>query len=191
MVRGALRVLNSMGGGPVPSVALFRRGVELGVFAPHQYNSMRARLSQHCDLDDAVVVRARGSKVGVRGSRTTAWVLADTGLGIQQVPANGGLNVVRRELSAARRRQLQRDRAARARNLILDDAMLQDAPESAKLVAGRTAREALLSAIDRDAVVWLLNKLPLDPSFRSRLVAVADDIDARTEIIEGEERRQA
>jgi len=195
MVRGAITVLEEQGGGPLPSVAIFRRGVELGVFAPYQYNSLRARLSQHCDLDDATVVRALGSKVGVRGSRTTAWVLADTGLGVQQVPANGGLIVGRARISAARRRALTRERAVReagkARNLILDDDTLTGAPESARLVAGRTVREALLSALPLDAVQWILETLPLEAEFKSRLEAVADSLTARTVLIANEERKTA
>lgn len=191
MVRGAFRVLAEQGGGPLPSVAIFRRGVELRLFEPHQYNSLRARLSQHCDLDDAVVVRAFGSKVGVRGSRTTAWVLADSGLGVQKVEMNGGLNVGRVRISDAKRRILQRERAARAaghaRNVVVDDAVLTGAPESTKLIAGRTAREALTTPLDGEAVNWLLTHLPLEESFRARLVA-ASGAEERSVIIEAEER---
>jgi hypothetical protein len=193
MIEGAARVLEEQGGGPLTSCAVFRRGVEMGVFRAHQYNSLRARLSQHCDLDGAQVVRARGSKIGVRGARTTAWVLADTGLGIQQVPA--GDHVARVNINEARRRKLQRTHAARAaehvhaRNLILDDHALEGAPESARLVAGRTAREALLSDLDPAAVNWLLEHLPIEPELRARLMEAAHSLEERSVVIEAEERR--
>ena len=190
MVRGAIRVLESLSGGPLPSVAIFRRGVELGVFREGQYNSLRARLSQHCDLDDARVVRSRGSKIGFQGSRTSWWTLAETGLGVQAIRDNASLLVHRRELSESKRRQIRRARRQRARNLILTDDLLATAPVELRLVAGRTVREALLSSLAADAVEWLLNSLPLTPAFRARLLA-AGSAERRSEIINSEERRRA
>ena len=192
MVRGAVRVLESLGGGPLPSVAIFRRGVELGVFHEGQYNSLRARLSQHCDIDGARVVRSRGSKIGMQGSRTSWWTLSETGLGVQAIRDHAGLLVHRRELSVSKRRQIQRARRERARNLLLTDDLLDSmsAPPEIRFIAGRTVREALLSPIDPDAIAWLLTKLPLEPSFRDRLLE-AGCSERRSEIINSEERRLA
>jgi len=194
MVLGAIEVLEEQGGGPLPSVAIFRRGVEMNVFFANQYNSLRARLSQHCDLEQARVVRSKGSKVGVRGSRTTGWTLAETGLGVQKIPANAGLLVVRRELSPAKLRHLERaraDRTVRARNILIDDKLLTGAPEELKMVAGRTVREALLSrAVDEDAINWLLGRLPLAPRFRT-LLRAAMGVNGRRAVIQQYERRTA
>jgi len=191
MVRGAIRVLEGLGGGPLPSVAIFRRGVELGVFADHQYNSLRARLSQHCDLDGARVVRARGSKIGMQGSRTSWWTLSETGLGVQAVRESNGLLVHRTELSASKRRKIRRARRERARNLVLTDDLLASGPEELRIVAGRTVREALLTPLDSEAITWLINRLPLVPEFSARLLEAADSLERRSEIINSEERRRA
>jgi len=195
MVAAAILVLEEQTGEgthvAIPSVAIFRRAVELGLVQAHQYNSMRARLSQHCDLANARVLRAKGSKVGVRGSRTTSWVLRESNLGIQPVPMNGGL-VIRRELSPAKRRHLARRRRARrfGRDVILSDDTLTGAPESVRLVAGRTAREALTSALTEEALTWLLGRLPLEPEFRARLEATQSRLGRLRVIVEEERGRR-
>lgn len=196
IVAAAIRVLREQGGGPLASIAIFRRGFELGLFGESQYNTVRARLSQHCDLTGARVVRAKGSKIGVLGSRTTSWVLAETGLGlgVTRTISDGLLVTMRTEISPAKRRQRARARANaahRARNLILTDEVLRGAPREVKRIAGRTAREALTSSLSVSAVAWLLSHLPLEATFRARLQAVADDAELREVVIDAEERRAA
>lgn len=175
MVRAAIAVLREYGGGPLASRAIFRRAVELRLVDPHQYNSLRSRLSQHCDLPDATVVRMQGSKIGVHGSRTTGWVLRETGAGVQVMRGpNGSLHAG----------------TPHARNLILDDTFLKrtKAPDSLRVVAGRTARQALLTPLPKRAVQALLRRLPLTDTLRARLLVHADDHEQRAIVIEAAER---
>ena len=74
VVAAAIRILERHDGGPLTSREIFELAERAGLLDEGQYNSLRARLSQHCGLAEAVVVRAPGSKK-IRGSRTSAWVL--------------------------------------------------------------------------------------------------------------------
>jgi hypothetical protein len=182
IIRGVIRVLEEQGG-PMTSVAVFRRGFELGLFGESQYNTVRARLSQHCDLAGATVVRAPGSKVGVRGSRTTAWALSDQGGVCVKRLFDGTL------VASPVNKRRRADERAVVRNVVLSDSVLAGAPASVRLVAGRTARQALLSAIDKPAVRWLLDHLPLEGRFRARLQS-AFGAAARGAVIAAEEQRR-
>jgi ribosomal protein S9 len=82
IVAAAIVVLEAGGGGPMTSADILRAAVKRRLLKRAEYNTLRARLSQHCDLVDARIIRATGSKVGVRGARTTAWVLREHG-GVQ------------------------------------------------------------------------------------------------------------
>lgn len=75
VVAAAIRVLEDRGGGPLTSREIFELAVAEGLLDDGQYNTLRARLSQHCGIRGAEVVRARGSSK-VRGSRRSAWVLS-------------------------------------------------------------------------------------------------------------------
>jgi len=74
MVRAARAVLATHGG-RMSSRDIFLAARRLGLVGANQYNSLRARLSQHCDLPGAVVVRSFGSS-RQHGSPKTWWVLA-------------------------------------------------------------------------------------------------------------------
>ncbi len=189
VIAGTIAVLEEAQGGPMTSVAIFRRGVERGLFEPHQYNTVRARLSQHCDLTDARVIRAHGTKIGVRGSRTTAWVLREHG-GIQVRTGRYGPEAVMLDMRA-RVRPREQHVIPGLCQVLTDDVLGPRVPAAVRGVAGRTMREALTSDIDADAVRWLLAKLPLEPRLRGRLEALARDAEGRTAIIEGAERRKA
>jgi hypothetical protein len=183
VIQGAVAVLEEQQA-PMTSVAIFRRGVERGLFKEHEYNTVRARLSQHCDLPDARIVRAAGTKVGVRGSRTTAWVLAEQG-GIQVLSTREGPVVVPVRIARPARRAIP------ALRILLTDKVLVGAPASVRAVRGRTAREALLSNINPAAVRWLVKRLRLERRLGERLVALARDVDGRSALIEVAERRRA
>lgn len=77
MIRAAVAVL-SLTGTKMSSRDIFTIGVDLGLIKTNQYNSLRARLSQHCDQPGAVVVLSSDS-VRKHGSRTSWWVLAQAG----------------------------------------------------------------------------------------------------------------
>jgi hypothetical protein len=82
VVAAAIEVLTEEGGGPLTSREIFELALEAGLLGDSQYNTLRARLSQHSGLPrrERQVVRAPGSKK-IRGSRTTAWKLAGARVG--------------------------------------------------------------------------------------------------------------
>jgi hypothetical protein len=119
----------------------------------------------------------------VRGARTTAWALRERG-GIQVRHGADGPVVV-----AVAAQPSKRKRIPALRILLSDEVLGHRVPAAVRGVAGRTAREALTSNLPPEAVRWLLNKLPLEPSFRRRLEALARDAEGRTAIIESAERK--
>lgn len=196
VIKAAIRVLKTRGGGPLTSKQIFDEAVCRDLLGDGQYNTLRGRLSQHCDLTDARVLRVTGTKIGVRGSRGRGWVLRETGKGIQQVETpratkTGDPLLVRRRVSDTKRRVRARQRARQARNLLLTDDVLQGAPESVWGVAGRTVREALLRPeLDEEAVRWILTHLPLERRFRDRLLEVVGSFEERVIVIHAEETRK-
>lgn len=190
-VRAAIKVLTNAGGGPLTSRTIYERARRMnGVDV--NYNSLRSRLAQHCDLPDAVVVRSAGSKLGVRGARGPGWVLRSTGNGIQADEQDGLVicRAVRPQSQASRcaaKVRLKKRAQARARDLVLSDEFLADAPTRLRKVAGLTVRDALISDLDRVSVRCLLRRLPIAEDLRERLLA-AESAEERTWIIQNEER---
>ena len=79
VVAAAIEVLEEADGGPLTSREIFELALDAGLLDEGQYNTLRARLSQHSGLPNGEkrVVRAPGSKK-IKGSRSTAWCLAGT-----------------------------------------------------------------------------------------------------------------
>jgi len=193
VVQAALSVLIIDGGGPMTSRKLYERALELGHTV--NYNSLRSRLAQHCDTDDAVVVRSAGSKLGVRGARGPGWVLRSTGRGIQQSETETGLIVRKlatpqsqadRVRAKARLRKRKLASAPRARDLIVSDELIANGPEALRYVAGYTVRNVLISNLDIEAARWLIERLPLQPSLKASLLAANNSSERATIITEAE-----
>jgi len=186
----AMSVLTDDGGGPLTSRAIYERACALGHVV--NYHSVRARLAQHCDLDDAVVVRAAGSKLGVRGARGPGWVLRSTGRGVQCEATETGMLVRKlatpqspadRARAKARLRARKCARAAhRARDLIVTDELIVGGPTALRAVAGYTVRNVILSNLDLGAARWLIERLPLKAALKARLLE-ADSGSARGLVI--------
>lgn len=101
VVAAAIVVLEEHGGGPLTSREIFELARDAGLLGAGQYNTLRARLSQHCGLRGATVRQAHGTK-HVRGSRTAAWVLSGVQRRVGPAARRGFAQAAERRLATLR-----------------------------------------------------------------------------------------
>jgi hypothetical protein len=191
-VAAAIHVLKDAGGGPLPAVLIFRRAYDRGLLATTAYNTLRARLSQHQNVESVVVVRtdagymlaAEGVPRDVPEARC-----APNRPPLPRVLQDDPLAIV---ATAPRRRRKQQVRVRDIRvtpEWLLENKAPDDVLKWTRLRRGDdypTTRDLLTGWLPAGVSRWFVENLPLEPGLRAKLQA-AETHGARMRILKGEE----